>query len=707
MPTLNFTVDSALLAELGERLVGRPYIAVAELVKNGYDADATKVWIELEPQKDRIVVGDNGHGMDFQEFKNFWMRLGSTHKLIQRVSRNFKRPMTGSKGVGRLAVQYLAEEMEIFTVSERDVTKRLKAHVKWKEAVKAGDLTKATAEYEIENSGQSFKHGTEIVLTHLKHPWDAEQIQGLAREVWWLEPPFRGRVRHLEDQRNDFSIEFFSKEEKYKKVFNEQMHAILDIWHARLVGKNDNGKGTLSLEFVDKETIIENFSIPNCTLENGDFEIRIYHLEHRQPRGISVGEARKYFNAYGGVHVYDGGFHLPYYGNPLNDWLKVEFAHSHRLTLSELLPKKYRVEQGLQFLPTLSRIFGVVNVNTAKEEELRILITRDRLQETNAFKNLIFMVRYALDFYAYKEKLRNLEEAEEKKEVEKPKYRKVEDVLEKYQAEIPEKTFGELRQEVKKVTDEIETEAESTAKQVGLMGSLATAGISALAAQHETRVQFDTIDDIIESIGLLEAEIKEDRLRNKLRELKKSLSSWVDRTRAANALFSYFADSENVKTRKRFLAKKVIEEIREQVEPLARGIPIRTSELENNLLLPEASIVEWSSIFQNVFLNAFNAMVDSERKLIAVSSKRNDKIREILIQDTGCGVDLDEAEVFFEPFERRVKISPERRTLGYGGMGLGLTIVRLIARNIGCEVKFVKPNEGFKTAFSLKWMETE
>jgi len=48
MPTLNFTVDSALLKELGERLVGKPHIALAELVKNGYDADATEVIIDLD-----------------------------------------------------------------------------------------------------------------------------------------------------------------------------------------------------------------------------------------------------------------------------------------------------------------------------------------------------------------------------------------------------------------------------------------------------------------------------------------------------------------------------------------------------------------------------------------------------------------------------------------------------------------------------------
>ncbi len=88
MPDINFTVDSALLRELGERLVGKPHIALAELVKNGYDADATEVQIELRRDQDRIVVTDNGHGMTFDQFRDYWMRLGTPHKDLYNGPHN-------------------------------------------------------------------------------------------------------------------------------------------------------------------------------------------------------------------------------------------------------------------------------------------------------------------------------------------------------------------------------------------------------------------------------------------------------------------------------------------------------------------------------------------------------------------------------------------------------------------------------------------
>ena len=88
MPTLPFTIDAELLRELGERLVGKPHIALAELVKNSYDADATEVTIKFAPNKDSIEIRDNGHGMTFDEFKKFldadWYNPQKRRRKIKR-----------------------------------------------------------------------------------------------------------------------------------------------------------------------------------------------------------------------------------------------------------------------------------------------------------------------------------------------------------------------------------------------------------------------------------------------------------------------------------------------------------------------------------------------------------------------------------------------------------------------------------------------
>ncbi len=179
----------------------------------------------------------------------------------------------------------------------------------------------------------------------------------------------------------------------------------------------------------------------------------------------------------------------------------------------------------------------------------------------------------------------------------------------------------------------------------------------------------------------------------------------LSRARATNGLFSPLSDAENVQQRSRLRADGVIADVIRQTEFLARGIEIDTFGIAKDIRLPEASLVEWSAIFQNVFINAFNAMLDSDERLLKVSSMVQGRRSWILVQDTGKGVDLATAEELFKPFVRKLKISRERQSLGYGGTGLGLTIVRLIADNLGCTVGFEQPESGFKTAFYVYWEE--
>ena len=80
---ISFDVDAALLEELGQRLIGRSYIALAELVKNAYDADARICEISFED--DAIEIVDDGHGMKPKEFLEKWMRLASTHKSARPI----------------------------------------------------------------------------------------------------------------------------------------------------------------------------------------------------------------------------------------------------------------------------------------------------------------------------------------------------------------------------------------------------------------------------------------------------------------------------------------------------------------------------------------------------------------------------------------------------------------------------------------------
>src|SRR3954467_4959571 len=84
--TVSFSVESRILRELGERLVKQPEVALVELIKNAYDADARLCKVTYTPPVE-ITVVDDGHGMTLSEFKNGWMRIGTSSKAKEGQSR--------------------------------------------------------------------------------------------------------------------------------------------------------------------------------------------------------------------------------------------------------------------------------------------------------------------------------------------------------------------------------------------------------------------------------------------------------------------------------------------------------------------------------------------------------------------------------------------------------------------------------------------
>lgn len=109
-----------VLRLLGDQLIGNDQLAVFELVKNAYDADATEVRIIIEMDRDRprIRVIDDGHGMTRDDIVNGWMVIGTDSKRGMRHgvrSPRFHRLPLGEKGVGRLAAFKLGSRIIIRT----------------------------------------------------------------------------------------------------------------------------------------------------------------------------------------------------------------------------------------------------------------------------------------------------------------------------------------------------------------------------------------------------------------------------------------------------------------------------------------------------------------------------------------------------------------------------------------------------------------
>ena len=117
-----FRPRARVLQLLGDELIGNDRLAVFELVKNAYDADATNVRVLLDMAEGRplrISVSDDGEGMSYDAIRSVWLAPGQDNRQKQRLAGQrtpvHGRLPLGEKGVGRFAVHKLGNRIRLTT----------------------------------------------------------------------------------------------------------------------------------------------------------------------------------------------------------------------------------------------------------------------------------------------------------------------------------------------------------------------------------------------------------------------------------------------------------------------------------------------------------------------------------------------------------------------------------------------------------------
>ena len=125
-----------ILRTFGDELISSETVAVIELVKNAYDADATRVLVRfqepLEIGQGRIEVIDNGHGMSLETIQTTWMEPATLSRKREPRSESRKRRVLGEKGIGRFAASRLADYLEVVT-RRAGMTTEVRALFDWKQ----------------------------------------------------------------------------------------------------------------------------------------------------------------------------------------------------------------------------------------------------------------------------------------------------------------------------------------------------------------------------------------------------------------------------------------------------------------------------------------------------------------------------------------------------------------------------------------------
>lgn len=186
---------SNILNLLGDELIGSDSLAIFELVKNSYDADAENVSVSfnnLNSDKQSIVIEDDGEGMSREIVNKVWLTIGTNHKKKEaKISKIFKRHSLGNKGVGRLAVHRLAESVLLETKTSGELF-GTNVSINWKDLVHSGefieDLYVDVSDDVIDDFPRG--HGTRITLTGLKtKKWTKKSLRDLVRKIEMIKDP--------------------------------------------------------------------------------------------------------------------------------------------------------------------------------------------------------------------------------------------------------------------------------------------------------------------------------------------------------------------------------------------------------------------------------------------------------------------------------------------------------------------------------------
>lgn len=172
---LTLTFDPRTIEHLGVRMYSHVPNAVAELVANSYDADATTVKVRIGSNQS-ITVEDDGHGMSRKEVAEKYLRIGRNRRRAEQsaMTESGQRRVSGKKGLGKLALFGIGRTVEMET-TRSGFPEATRITMSYQDLIESkGDYKPIEQPLRLDAD----KHGTKVVLTDLrrKTPIDSDKL---------------------------------------------------------------------------------------------------------------------------------------------------------------------------------------------------------------------------------------------------------------------------------------------------------------------------------------------------------------------------------------------------------------------------------------------------------------------------------------------------------------------------------------------------
>lgn len=233
---LKFRPYARLLTMLGDQLIKNERIALVEVIKNSYDADASWVKITFEgfdadftsTANSKIIIEDDGVGMSRDTIENHWVNPATPVKKLakqDRLTTTKGRVIQGEKGIGRFAILKLGKKVKITTRPRRSKSEyELNLDLSGfdenflspdkKEALFLDDLNITLGETDpaavirtgtVKLGARTRRrpgNGTKIEISHLSSPWSRSKVERVFDDLARLQSIFT-RIEAFTDASDD------------------------------------------------------------------------------------------------------------------------------------------------------------------------------------------------------------------------------------------------------------------------------------------------------------------------------------------------------------------------------------------------------------------------------------------------------------------------------------------------------------------------
>jgi hypothetical protein len=170
------TLDLRVLDHLGINLYSNAAAVLSEAVANAWDADAPLVRVDIDPT--RITIEDDGIGMTLKQINERFLSVGYDKRAQEGEVSALGRRFMGRKGLGKLALFSIAEEIEVHTHASTE------QHAFKMETSKVREAITAQKPYypePIRFNGP--RKGTRILLRALKKRRTAASVSALRKRI--------------------------------------------------------------------------------------------------------------------------------------------------------------------------------------------------------------------------------------------------------------------------------------------------------------------------------------------------------------------------------------------------------------------------------------------------------------------------------------------------------------------------------------------